>query len=108
MGQAVSEFMQVGIAGGAALTIAFAPAAESFAAMTTDQLKQVMGKEGVLALRELFGSGVADASAALRNPSWPQGLTTDALMAYREVALRNANQLIQQIRIQVIDKLRGL
>jgi RHS repeat-associated protein len=104
MGQALSDFIKLGVAGGAALTVAMAPATETFAAMTTDQLKGVIGNEGVIALRQLFGSGVPGAQAALVNPVVPSGLTIDAAMAYREIAMRNAGQLVQQIRVQIIDK----
>jgi hypothetical protein len=76
--------------------------------MTTEELKQIIGNDGVVALRQLFGRGVEGAQSALANPTIPEGLTADAAAAYREIAMRNADQLVQQIRIQVVDKILPL
>jgi hypothetical protein len=63
-----------------------------------------MGSEERGALRQLFGSGVAGAEDALATTVVPRALTRDAAVAYREVAVKNLTDRVQQIRIQIIDK----
>jgi RHS repeat-associated protein len=79
--------------------------------MSTVELKAVIAANGgnqLLNASGLFGSGVAGARAALNNIQVPDGVNRTLLLAYREIATRNISMEVQQIRIQIIDKMLPL
>jgi hypothetical protein len=56
----------------------------------------------------LFGSSIDGAKAALMISEVPANINRTILLAYREIATRNITADIQQIRIQVVDRLLGM
>jgi RHS repeat-associated protein len=82
-----------------------------FSAMSTAELMGVIAANGTnkaLNAGGLFGSGVSEAQAALRITEVPANINRTLLLAYREIATRNIAADIQQIRIQVIDRVLGM
>ncbi len=77
----------------------------SLSGMTTAGLKAVYGKEGAAMFRQLFGTDVAGAEAALASTVIPQVLAREVALMYREIAVRNISAQVQQIRLQIIDKI---
>ena len=59
----------------------------------------------MLNAKGLFGSGVEAAKDATRHTTVPEGVTVEAVQAYREIALRNIDKAVHQVRIQIIDRM---
>lgn len=87
----------------------------SYAGMTSQQINQALSVAERQALKEVFGSGLADAQAALAaSPLVPANLTLNAANSYIEVANRilvsyqqSGNQagiLLQQTRIAILQR----
>ena len=87
----------------------------SYAGMTSQQINQALSVAERQALKEIFGSGLADAQAALAaSPLIPTNLTLNAANSYIEVANRilvsyqqSGNQagiLLQQTRIAILQR----
>jgi RHS repeat-associated protein len=82
-----------------------------FSAMSTAELKALIAANGTNAALNaggLFGSSIDGAKAALMISEVPANINRTILLAYREIATRNITADIQQIRIQVIDRLLGM
>ena len=96
-----------GVAAGARLS-----GTKEFAKLSVDELKTIIKQNGgvdLLNSKGLFGSGVPGAKKALEELTsgamkLPEGLTVEALQAYREIAVRNPKVEVQQIRLQIVDK----
>jgi RHS repeat-associated protein len=76
--------------------------------LSTEALKSIIKENGGVTLlnsKGLFGSSVEGAKAALQTMTKvPDGLKAEALNAYKEIAIRNIHQEVQQIRLQVVEK----
>jgi RHS repeat-associated protein len=99
--------------GTVATGVARGAAAETsaMASLSTAELKTIIKENGRVSLlnsKGVFGSGVPGAREALNLTTIPAGLTVEALQAYREIAVRNISAEVQQIRVQVVDKLLGM
>jgi len=81
--------------------------------LTVEQLKAMIGPSQVQLLKSLFGTGRPGAEAALKSLPNIEGLTSDAIAAYRQLALRiiakyrqtgNAEGVaIQEMRLRILD-----
>jgi RHS repeat-associated protein len=76
--------------------------------LSTEALKSIIKENGGVTLlnsKGLFGSNVEGAKAALQTMTKvPEGLKAEALNAYKEIAIRNIHQEVQQIRLQIVEK----
>jgi len=89
----------------------FGKGALDLSKLSTAELKAIIKENGgvdLLNAKGLFGSGVNGAKEALKATEIPKGVTEMALRAYRKIATRNIQQEVQQIRVQVVDKMLDL
>ncbi len=103
------------IGGGFALglTGGLAGAAEgSLEGLTNAELNELIGDSQRALLRELFGQGEEGALSQLQNLQAPEGLTSQTLEIYQEIAQRvvqagpNApGYAVQSLRLQIVQQL---
>jgi hypothetical protein len=93
-------------AGWAAFTGA---AAVDYSALSIAELKEIIGPGTNQLFRELWGTRAEGAAATLAQESIvvPQGLSTAHLLAYREIATRQAGVPVQDLRVRIIDRILG-
>lgn len=87
----------------------------SLSTLSKEELKNLIGPEQTIILRNLFGSGMKGAEEALKNNLRPIGLKDSAIDAYRELAIRaiesykktgnSAGEAVQKARIEILNKL---
>jgi len=71
-----------------------------------------LSRAETLSLQRLFGQSIRGVQNALRRTELPPGLTREALMKYRDIAVRAVrsgnNAELQSLRIKLVDKVLAM